>query len=206
MLARTALALATAALFAAPASAQKKAELTDFPFWTAPKTPHARAFVPGLQAALDLTAAQVEKILAARAETVDSPAVRALKQKGDPKATADELAKAAAARAEATEKLHKAVAEILTKDQKALIEKLNDAYARVAAEIAKDFEPEFVAAKGNTEVTAMVRRMQAEAILEAYEKKLDALLTADQRAAVKAAAEEEAKRAAGNKDKPKPSK
>lgn len=206
MLARTALALAAAALFAVPASAQKKAELTDFPFWTAPKTPHARAFVPGLQAALGLTAAQVEKILAARAETVDSPAVRALKQKGDPNATADDLAKAAAARSEANEKLHKAVAEILTKDQKAMIEKLNDAYARVASEVAKDFEPEFVAAKGNAEVTAMVRKMQAEAIVEAYGKKLDAVLTADQRAAVKKAAEEEAKRAAGNKDKPKPGK
>lgn len=206
MLARTALALVASALVAAPAAAQKKAELTDFPFWTAPKTPHTRAFVPGLQAALELTAAQAEKILAARADTVDSPAVRALKQKGDPNATADELAKAAAARSEATEKLHKAVAEILTKDQKALIEKLNDAYARVAAEIAKDFEPEFVAAKGNAEVTAMVRRMQADAIVEAYGKKLDAVLTADQRAAVKKAAEEEAKRAAGNKDKPKPGK
>jgi hypothetical protein len=201
---RIALALVTAAAVAAPARAQKKAELTDFPFWTAPKTPHARAFVPGLQAALELTPQQVEKILAARAETVDSPAVRALKQKGDPSATADELAKAAAARSEATDKLFKAVDEILTKDQKAMIEKLNDAYARVAADVAKDFEPDFVAAKGNAEDTAALRKKQAEAIAEAYGKKLDAVLTADQRAAVKKAAEEEARRAATNKDKPKP--
>lgn len=206
MLARTALALTAAALFAAPASAQKKAELNDFPFWTAPKTPHARAFVPGLQAALELTSEQVEKILAARAETVDSSALRALKQKGDPNATADELAKAAAARSEATEKLHKAVGEILTKDQKAMIEKLNDTYARVASDVASDFQPEFAAAKGNAEVTADLRKKQAEVLAETYGKKLDAVLTADQRAAVKKAAEEEAKRAAGNKDKPKPGK
>ena len=77
MLARTALALAAAALFAVPASAQKKAALHDFPFWSAPKRPHAPAFVPDLQAALELTPEQVEKIVAARAATVDSPEVRA---------------------------------------------------------------------------------------------------------------------------------
>src|SRR4051812_6807082 len=139
----TVLALVAAALFAVPASAQKKPEVGDFPFWSAPKTPHARAFAPGLQAALELTPEQVEKILAARAATVDSPEVRALKSKGDPNATADELAKANAARTEAMEKLFKAVDEILTKDQKALIEKVNDAYAKVAAEVGEDFGPKF---------------------------------------------------------------
>ena len=206
MISRTALALAAAALLAGPASAQKKAELLDFPFWTGPKTPHARAFVPGLQAALELTPEQVEKLLAARAATVDSPAIRALKQKGDPNATADELAKASAARAEATEKLFKAADDILTKDQKAVIEKLNDAYARVATDVAMDFQPKFIAAKGNAEDTAALRKEQAEAIAEAYGKKLDAVLTADQRTAVNKAAEEDAKRAAANKDKPKPKK
>lgn len=205
MFTRIALSLVTAAAVAAPASAQKKPELTDFPFWTAPKTPHARAFVPGLQAALELTPQQIEKILAARAETIDSPAVRALKQKGDPNATADELAKAGAARSEATDKLHKLVGEILTADQKVMIEKLNDAYARVAATVGEDFAPKFVAAKGNAEDTAALRKELTEAVAEAYGKKLDAVLTADQRAAVKKAAEE-ARRAASNKDKPKPGK
>ena len=206
MFTRTVLSLAVAALFAVPASAQKKAEVGDFPFWTGPKTPHARAFVPGLQAALELTPEQVEKILAARAATVDSPEIRALKSKGDPNATADELAKANAARAEATEKLFKEVDAILTKDQKALIEKINDAYAKVAAEVGEDFAPKFVAAKGNAEDTAALRKEQAEAIASAFDKKLDGLLTNDQKAAVKKAAEEEAKRAAANKDKPKPKK
>ena len=206
MLARTVVALAVAALFAAPASAQKKAELGDFPFWTGPKTPHARAFVPGLQAALELTPEQVEKILAARTATVDSPEIRALKSKGDPNATADELAKANAARTEATEKLFKAVDETLTKDQKALIEKINDAYAKVAAEVGEDFQAKFAAAKGNAEDTAALKKELAEAVAAAFDKKLDAVLTNDQKAAVRKAAEEEAKRAAANKDKPKPKK
>ncbi len=206
MFARTVLALVAAALLAAPGSAQKKAELTDFPFWSAPKNPHARAFVPGLQAALALTPAQVEKLLAARAATIDSPEIRALKSKNDPNATADELAKAAAARAEATEKLFKEVDAILTTDQKGLIEKINDAYAKVVSELGEEYAPKFVAAKGNAEELAAVKKELAEAIVTAFAKKLDGLLTNDQRAAVKTAAEEEAKRAAANKDKPKPKK
>lgn len=202
MLLRTALVLAAAALFAAPAAAQKKPELHDFPFWTAPKTPHAKAFVPGLQAALGLTPEQVEKLLAARAATVDSPEVRALKQKGDPKATADELAQAAAKRAEATEKLFKEVDAILTKEQKALIEKINDAYAKVSAELGAEFQPNFAAAKGNAEEAARVRKELAEAIAAAFDKKLGAVLSTEQKAAVKKAAEAEAKRAA-NTEKPK---
>lgn len=203
MFTRTVLVLAAAGLFTTPAVAQKKpAEVNDFPFWTAPKTPHARAFVPGLQAALELTPEQVEKILAARAATVDSPEIRALKQKGDPKATADELAQAAAKRAEATEKLHKEVAAILTREQKALIEKINDAYAKVSAEVGMEFQPSIEASKGNAEEIAKLRKEQAEAIVAAFDKKLNAVLSADQKAAVKKAAKAEAKRAA-NTEKPK---
>ncbi|HUR54245.1 MAG TPA: hypothetical protein VMZ71_08945 [Gemmataceae bacterium] len=203
MFSRTLLALAAAAALTTPAFAQKKPELTDFPFWTAPKQPHARAFVPGLQAALELTPEQVEKILDARATTVDSPEVRSLKGKGDPNATADERATAATKRAEATEKLYQTVDQILTKDQKALIEKLNDAFAKVAAEVGEDFQAKFAAAKGNAEDTAAVRKELQEAVATAFDKKLDALLSTDQKKAVEKAAEIEKKRAAENKDKPK---
>ena len=60
MFARTVLALAAAVLLVAPAQAQKKPALGAFPFWSAPKNPRAHAFVPGLQAALELTPEQVE--------------------------------------------------------------------------------------------------------------------------------------------------
>ena len=204
MLSRIVLTLTAVALFTTPAPAQKKApELLDFAFWSAPKTPHAKAFVPGLQAALQLTPEQVEKILAARAATIESPEILALKKKGDPNATADELATANAKRSEATEKLYKEVDEILTKDQKALIEKINDGYAKVSADVGEDFQPKFVAAKGNAEDTAALRKELREAITAAFDKKLDALLTADQKAAVKKAAEEEKKRDANKPPKPK---
>jgi hypothetical protein len=209
MLARTALAAAAALAFAAPAPAQKEkkpAPPTDFPFWTAPKTAHAKPFAPGLNAALGLTPEQVEKLQAARAETVDSPEVRGLKGKGDPNATADELAAANAKRAEAAEKLYKAVDGLLTKDQKALVEKVNDAYALAAAGVAEEFQPKFVAAKGNADDTAALRKEAAEAVAAAFGKKLDGVLSADQKKAVEAAAAEEKKRAAANPDKPKPKK
>jgi hypothetical protein len=206
MFLRIALTLTAVVLSATPALAQKKPELTNFPFWSAPKQPHAQAFVPGLQAALELTPDQVEKILAARAATIDSPEIRALKSKKDPNATADEIATGAAKRAEATEKLYKEVDGILTKDQKALIEKINDAYAKVAAEVGEDFQPKIAAAKGNAEDQAALRKEMREAVAAAFDKKLDAILTADQKAAVKKAAEEEKKRAADNKDKVKPKK
>jgi hypothetical protein len=208
MFARIALSLAAAALFAAPACAQKvkKAELPDFPFWSGPKAPHARAFVPGLQAALELTPKQAEAILKAMDETVNSPAIQKLPRKGDPNATADQLAHAAAKRADATEKLHKQIDAILTADQKGLIEKVNDAYARAVSEVGEEYQAKFVDAKGNAEATAALRKEQAEAVTLAVGKKLDGILSNEQSAAVKKAAEEQAKRAAANKDKPKPQK
>ena len=108
--------------------------------------------------------------------------------------------------AEATEKLFKEVDLILTREQKGLIEKLNDAYAKVASELGEEFQPKFAAAKGNAEDTAAVKKELGEAISAAFDKKLDTILTNDQKAAVKKAAEEEAKRAAENKNKPKPNK
>lgn len=208
MFARTALALVAASFLATPAFAQKqkKAELHDFPFWTGPKTPHARAFVPGLQAALELTPKQTEAILKAMDETVNGPEIQKLPRKGDPNATADQLAEASAKRADATEKLHKQIDAILTADQKGLIEKVNDAYARAVSEVGEEYQAKFVDAKGNAEQTAALRKEQAEAVAAAVGKKLDGILTTEQKAAVAKAAEGEAKRAAANRDKPKPQK
>ena len=203
MLLRIATTLAVVALVVSPAAAQKKPGLTSFPFWTAPKQPHANDFVPGLTAALELTPEQVAKIAAAREATVDSPEIRALKRKGDPNATADELAAAATKRAEAAEKLHKEVDGILTKEQKTLIRKVNEAYALVVAEVSEEFAPKLVAAKGNAEDTAALRKEQREAIAAGFDKKLGGVLSAERKKAVEKAAEEAKKRAGNKPDKPK---
>lgn len=204
MFTRIVFALAAATFLAPPAFAQKekKAELFDFPFWSAPKTLHARAFVPGLQASLQLTPQQTEKILAVMAETVNNPELQKLPRKGDPNATADQLATAAAKRAEASEKLFKEIDTILTKEQKALIEKISDAYGKTASEISGEFAAKFAAAKGNADDTAAVRKELTEAITTAFDKKLDGILSNEQKEAVKKAAEAEAKRASDKKSKP----
>jgi len=203
MLCRIAATLAAVCLFAAPVHAQKKkAGIGNISFWSAPKNPHAPAFVPGLQAALELTPEQVQKLVAVRDETLDSEEVRALKKKGDPNATPEELAAAAEKRKEVAEKFHKEIGSILTHDQKALIQSINDAYAKVVADVAEEYQPKLQAAKGNADETTTLRKEQREAVAAGFGKKLDGILSEKQLALVKQAAEEEAKRG-GNKVKPK---
>jgi hypothetical protein len=200
---RLAITLIAAIIFAAPVHAQKKkAGIGNIPFWSAPKNPHAPDFVPGLQAALELAPEQLQKIVAIREETIDSEEVRALKKKGDPNATAEELAAATQKRKEVVEKLHKEVADVLTHDQKALIQTINDAYARVVSDVAEEYQPKIEAAKGNADDVTALRKEQREAVVEAFAKKLGGVLSEKQRSLVKKAAEEEAKRGA-NKVKPK---
>lgn len=140
---RLALAITAGVLLAGPAAAAEKkpAQLRDFPFWSAPKQPHA-----------------------------------------------------------------KRVADILTADQKKLIEKVNDAYAKALPEAADEFQPQIEAAKGNAEETAKPRAMQREAVVAAFEKRLDQILSADQREAVKKAGEEARKWEEKAKKTPKPGK
>ncbi len=177
-----------AALFGLSAAAadKKSPALRDFPFWTAPKQPHARAFVPGLQAALAISAEQAEKIEAACRETIDKPEARVKGAGGD-----------------AVEKLHKRVAEILTAEQKKKIEKMNDLYAKVVSAVAEEFQPDLVAAKGDDEEMKRVRERQREALVESYGKKLETILSTDEMKAVEKAAAEQKKREENKKDKSK---
>lgn len=131
------------------------------------------------------------KIEAACRDTIDKPEARGKNAPG-----------AAAAR----EQLEKQVADILTADQKKLIEKVNDAYAKALPEAADEFQPQIEAAKGNAEETAKPRAMQREAVVAAFEKRLDQILSADQREAVKKAGEEARKWEEKAKKTPKPGK
>ncbi len=193
MLPRTLLTLAAAILVSAPlpAADKKPGPPRDFPLWTAPKRPHAHSLIPGLQAALQLTPEQLERLEAACRETIDKPEARG---KNAPGAEA------------AAERLHAAIAGILTPEQKKLIEKVNDAYARAAADTAGEFEANFAAAKGNEEETAKVRKEYAEAVAAAFEKRLDAILPAEQREAVKKAGAEQKRREEEAARTPKPKK
>jgi hypothetical protein len=169
-----------------PAADKKPSQLREFPFWSSPKQPHTGAFVPGLQAALQLTPEQMEKIEAACRETIDKPENKGKNAPG-----------AAAAR----DKLFETVNGILSADQKKLIEKVNDAYARAISDLQDDFQPQFASTKGNPDEGAKVREAYHKAVIESFEKKLDGILSNEQRAALKKAAEE-AKKRTGDKKKP----
>jgi hypothetical protein len=168
-------------------AADKKPQPRDFPYWTAPKTPHARAFIPGLQAALQLTPEQNRKIEAACRDTIDKPEAKTKETAGA-----------------AFDKAHALVFDILTADQKKRIEKINDAYAKAMEEVGGDFDERFAAAKGNEAETEKVRKELHEATVAAFEKRLDTILTADQRKAVKEAAEEHKRQEEANKKTKKP--
>ena len=137
---------------------------------------------------------QVEKILAAHGATVDSPEIPRAQAKGRPerdrRRTRDRLREA---RPRPRRNCFKEVDEILTKDQKALIEKINDAYAKVAAEVGEDFQAEVRGREGERRGhrradgrnCARPRRARST-------RSSDGLLTAEQQKAVKKAAEIEA--------------
>jgi hypothetical protein len=165
----------------------KKPQPRDFPCWTAPKKPHARAFVPGLQAALQLTPEQVQRIEAACRDTIGKP---------EAKATAGA----------AFDKAHALVFEVLTADQKKRIERSNGASAKAVEEVAGDFDARFSAAKGGEEELKKVGKELDEAVVAAFEKRLDMILTAEQRKAVKEAAAEPKRREEEEKKTAKPNK
>ena len=56
---------------------QKRSEVADYPFWTSAKRGFVPAFVPGLNATLELTDAQREQIAKARDEMANDAAVQA---------------------------------------------------------------------------------------------------------------------------------
>jgi hypothetical protein len=173
----------TVLAISSPAAEKKPAQVRDFPFWSAPKRPHARDFVPGLSAALQLTPEQIEKIEAACRETIDTPEARG---KNAPGAAA------------AWDRIHRLVADILTAEQKTLIEKINDAYEKSLEAAAEEYQAQLDGAKGNAEETDRLRKLQNEALADKFGKRLDAILTDSQKEALKKAADAK-KKAEANK-------
>lgn len=193
MIARTVLLLSSVINFSSVAVQEKRPGVADFPFWSAPKQVYARQFVPGLNAALLLTAEQVEKLAAVRRETIGDPSLveSARKQKGDRNATAEQRQAVREAVQAAHEQLRARTAEILTTEQKALVARINATWADVQATVRQEFEPRFTVSKGNPDEQATVQKEYRAKVAEQFTQTVENLLTADQRAAMTKAAEEE---------------
>ena len=185
---------------------KKVAGTIDYPFWTGKKQLYAPQFVPGLNAALQLTPAQEEQIAKAREEMSNDDAVKAARgiSKNDPNVTAEQREKAHAALAEADTKLHARVMAILTPEQTALIEKINSAYASAVDDVGTVYADKFGAVKADEAARRRIQDEKTHDTEDQFQHKLDGLLNASQKEAMTRAAEEEQKRKAAESGNKKP--
>jgi hypothetical protein len=180
------------------AEKQKASGAGDYPFWTSKKRGYVGQFVPGLNAALQLTDAQKEQIAAARDEMANDEALKGARglAKNDPSVTAEQREKARAAMEAATTRLNEKVAKILTAEQKALIEKINATYAAVVEDTGIVYADKFASVKADEAARKRIQDEKNQDIEEQFFHKLDAILSPAQRDAMKRAAEEEEQRSA----------
>jgi hypothetical protein len=188
-----ALALALS-LIAAPAAHAKDKPVGDIPgdlFFIIKGQPFAlERLHPGITAALMLTDQQKTALNEALDQTVRSPEVRAAGAalKSNPNATDADRAKAKEAAQEAREKLKEAVEKILTADQKALVAKIQAALDESQKAASTALKAEFAQAKGNAEQSAKLGERSQDELRKQLAERLDAILSAEQKSAVLAAA------------------
>lgn len=176
------------------AEKQKKSDIGGFPFWTSAKRGHVNQFVPGLNAALQFTDAQQEQISAANAEFSNDEGVKAARSisKNDPNVTADQRDKARATLEAANTRLHEKINAILTPEQKALVEKINAAYAAAMEDTGIVYADKFATVKADEAARRRIQEEKNQDIEEQFLHKLDGILSPGQKEAMtRAAAEEE---------------
>lgn len=196
------------AALALPAAAQKQKsnDLAGFPLlWSAKKNPLTGPFIPGLNAALQLSAEQKEKLLAAREETLNHEKVRGLgaKVKLNPNASEAERAAAQQAQEVARGQFQTRVEAILTPEQRQLVGTLNGLYDESLTAAQEEYRGQFEQVvktdKGRQEE---LRREVQQKVLKNFRARLEGTLSKERWAALtQAAAAEEA--AAKNPEKPK---
>lgn len=182
-----------AVVFALTASAlavEKKPAIGNFPFWSAPKREYADQFVPGLNAALLLSSEQIEQLHAARRETIDNETLRSATRK-DPNLTEAQREAAHKLASEAHANLRIKVSNILTADQRALIERINAVHQEVSKAAHEEFQPKLTSSKGDDQAQEKFRNEMRERILSDFRSKLDGLLSPSQKAAFDQAAMDE---------------
>lgn len=190
------------------ADKQKSPDVVGYPFWTLKKRGYVPQLVPGLNAVLQLTAAQKEQITAANDEMANDDAVKAARgiSKNDPSVTAEQRDKARAAMEAAAARTREKVAAILTPEQKALIEKINAAYAAAVDDTGIVYSDKFASVKADEAARRRIQDEKSQDIEEQFFHKLDTILTPAQREAMTQAAAQEEQRdvkAAANKKPPK---
>ncbi|GDY21099.1 hypothetical protein LBMAG56_24450 [Verrucomicrobiota bacterium] len=175
--------------------AQKRPDVSEFPFWPGKGGVVGGQYVPGLTAALLLTDEQQDKLNEARQETIYDPALneQTRRLKGDPnlpEAERDAIRKRAE---DAREALKARVNSILMVEQKEFIAKAATERDAAAATVRERMQDKFAAAKGKGE-SALVQREYQEAVAAEFVRRLEAIMTPVQQAAMRRRAELELER------------
>lgn len=199
MFGRLAVILFLSLSLATPAEAQaKKPAIGNFPFWSQPKQEFSDQLVPGLNAALLLSDEQITKLQEARRETIDNEQLRGKKDKSVELPEAEREARRKATQ-EAYTNLRTKVSNILTAEQRTLIEQINAAHLEVTKAAADEFGPQLVGAKGNADLQKRLQQEKRDRISANFKAKLESILSPNQKAAWEAAAAQEV----ANASKPK---
>lgn len=143
---------------------------------------------PGITAALMLTDEQKQAIARAQQETVLHPDVRAAGQKAKGEATDAEREQARKAISDARQKLREAVDDILTLEQKGLVAAIQKAYEESLQAAREALGPDANPGKGDREKAAAASARMLELVREEMSRRLEKILTPEQRAAVERAA------------------
>lgn len=196
------------AALALPAAAQKQKanDLAGFPLlWSAKKNPLTGPFIPGLNAALLLSAEQKEKLLTARAETLDDEKLRGLGTKVKLNPNASEAERDAAQRAQevARGQFQTRVEAILTPEQRKLVGTINGLYDESLTAAQEEYRGQFEqVVKTDKARQEELRREVQQKVLKNFRARLEGNLTKEQWAELtQAAAAEEA--VAKSQEKPK---
>jgi len=195
------------AALALPAAAQKQKsnDLAGFPLlWSAKKNPLTGPFIPGLNAALLLSAEQKDKLLTARAETLDDDKVRGLgaKVKQNPNASEAERDAAQHAQEVARGQFQTRVEAILTPEQRKLVGTINGLYDESLNAAQEEYRGQFEqVVKTDKARQEELRREVQQKVLKNFRARLEGNLTKEQWAALTQAAAEEA--VAKSQEKPK---
>ena len=180
----------------------KKPVIGNFPFWSVPKQEFADQLVPGLNAALLLSDEQIVKLHEARRETIDNEQLRGKKIK-DPNVTVSDAEREARQKAtqEAYASLRTKVSNILTAEQRTLIEQINAAHLEVSKAASEEFAVQLTSAKGNDDLQKSLQQQKRDRIASNFKTKLEGILSPNQKAAWEKAATEELANAAKPKIK-----
>ncbi len=188
-------ALCTALALPALAQKQKSTDLSGFPLlWSAKKTPLTGPFIPGLNAALLLSDEQKEKLIAAREETLSNEKLQKLGAgvKLNPNASDAEREAARKANEEARDQFKTRVENILTAEQRKLVERLNTVFEEslTAAQEAYRGQLEQVV-KTDKARAEELRKEVREKSHKDFKARLEGMLSKEQWAALAKAAEAE---------------